>query len=339
MRKTAVFFLLFAAFSANLSAAQRETPRNMILIGWDGAQRNHIKECLERKELPNLMQLASEGAIAAIDVLRITDTKSGWAQILTGYEPEVTGVFSNGRYRPIPRGYTVFERLEQHFGPDNIVTSAVIGKKGHVDADGPQRIPFKEFQKKKPAQKKKLLQAGGRVTGKNGAKCLEIPGKPYYYTKDGMDVFLNGLGTNENVGVKAMEFLEKYQDKRFFFFIHFPEIDHQGHKYGENSKEYNDALISSDLWTGRIIQKLRELKLYERTIIFITADHGFDEGMKTHQDAPYVFLAANDRRAVRRGSRCDIAPTILELFGLDLKKINPPLDGHPLTKPYEPPAW
>jgi hypothetical protein len=42
---------------------------------------------------------------------------------------------------------------------------------------------------------------------------------------------------------------------------------------------------------------------------------------------------------VRRGTRADIAPTILERFGVDLKRIDPPLDGHPLTKPFNPPIW
>ena len=110
-------------------------PRNIILIGWDGAQRNHVKECLNRGELPNLERLSSEGAIVAIDILRITDTKAGWTQILTGYEPEITGVFSNRYFQPIPRGYTVFERLEEFFGPDNFITAAVIGKKGNLGAN------------------------------------------------------------------------------------------------------------------------------------------------------------------------------------------------------------
>jgi len=67
-------------------------PRNIILVGWDGAQRNHVKECLARNELPNLKKLADEGTIVDIDMTRQTDTKAGWAQILTGYEPERTGV-------------------------------------------------------------------------------------------------------------------------------------------------------------------------------------------------------------------------------------------------------
>jgi len=311
-------------------ASTPSPPRNVILIGWDGAQRNHIKECLSREELPNLQELTSEGALVAIDILRVTDTKAGWAQILTGYEPEVTGVFKNGLYEPIPKGYTVFERLEEFFGAENFVTVAVIGKKGHVDADPPQRKVYKEGDK---------VASGGEIITEQGVKYQLIPGKPYYYTKDSMDVFVNGLYKDVVVGMKALQLLEQYKDKRFFFFVHFAEVDHQGHKFGENSKEYNDALISADRWTGRIMRKLKELNLYDKTLIYVTSDHGFDEGMKSHSDAPYIFLGTNDPMVMRRGERADIAPTILERFGLRLSKINPPLDGHPLTKSYQPPPW
>ncbi len=261
-------------------------PKNAILIGWDGAQRNHIKESLARGELGNLKKLVSEGALVAIDILRVTDTKAGWAQILTGYEPEVTGVFSNGRYQPIPKGYTIFERLEERFGPDNFVTAAVIGKKGNVDAEPPQRVPVKEEEKRQKGKKKQ--KAEGKIVIEDGVKYRVIAGKPYYHTKESMDVFINGLKEDEKVGLKTLELLEKYKNKPFFFFVHLAEVDHKGHKFGENSKEYNDALISADAWTGRIMQKLRELNLYNKSLIYVTADHGFDEGMKSHRDAPYV---------------------------------------------------
>jgi len=350
---------------------KEKTPRNIILIGWDGAQRNHVKECLSRNELPNLKQLSSEGTIVAIDILRTTDTKAGWTQILTGYEPEITGVFDNGRYQPIPKGYTVFERLEKFFGPENIITVAVIGKKGHVDDDAPKKIRIEEKEKEQKATTRKNIKKEkkgktedtskekskkksdvmnkqqvnkkknqeGQIITENGVKYLVIPGKPYYNTKDGMDLFINDLKENEVVGKKAIELMEKYKDKPFFFFVHFAEVDHKGHGFGENSKEYNDALISSDFWTGKIIEKLKELNLYDKTLIYVTADHGFDEGMKGHKDAPYVFLATNDKTVIRRGMREDITPTILDRFDVDLTKIEPPLDGHPLTKPYSPSQW
>ncbi|MGV8121407.1 MAG: hypothetical protein AB2L14_16735 [Candidatus Xenobiia bacterium LiM19] len=39
-----------------------------------------------------------------IDIRGVTDTNAGWAQILTGYYPEISGVYSNRLYRPIPEG-------------------------------------------------------------------------------------------------------------------------------------------------------------------------------------------------------------------------------------------
>jgi len=339
MRRVCVWLVVFglvAGVAAGTAAGKDERPQNIILIGWDGAQRNHIKECLARNELPSLKQLSSEGRIVAIDVIRVTDTKAGWTQILTGYEPEITGVFSNSKYQPIPKGYTVFERLEQFFGPDNIYTAAVIGKKGNVDAEPPLKKPIDEREKVKLLKRKKL---DGKIVVEESITYFVAPGKPFYNARDGMDTFINGLGEHENVGKKTLELLEQNRNRKFFFFVHFADPDHQGHKYGENSKEYNDALIACDVWLGKIIKKLKELNLYEKTLIYVTADHGFDEGEKDHRDAPYIFLATNDPAVMRRGTRADIAPTILERFGIDLSKIEPPLDGHPLTKPYEEPLW
>ncbi len=345
MRK-ALFLLLICSLavittSAASSQGRKGQPRNIILIGWDGAQRNHVKESLNRGELPNLRRLSSEGALVAIDIMRVTDTKAGWAQILTGYEPEVTGVFSNRHYEPIPRGYTVFERLEEFFGPDNFVTAAVIGKKGNVDAGPPERVPVEEKGKGKGRKRKGKKRKGteGKIIVEGEVKYRVIPGKPYYQTKESMDVFINGLMDDEKVGYATLGLLLEYKDNPFFFFVHFAEVDHKGHKHGENSEEYNDALKSADSWTGKIMEKLKELNLYDKTLIYVTADHGFDEGMKSHRDAPYVFFATNDSKVIRRGVRADIAPTILDRLGLDLTRIKPPLDGHPLTERYEAPIW
>jgi len=286
------FLLSNPAFKINIGA---KCPSIVLLIGWDGAQRNHVYECLGRGELPALKKLGSEGTIVDIDIIGgKTDTKAGWAEILTGYEPEITGVYNNSNYQPIPVGLTVFERLEEHFGPDNIVTLAVIGKADHV--------------------------GGG-------------PGLPYYYTKDNMDLFENNVGPDEVVGPRAIELLERYKNQRIFFFIHFRDVDSDGHNYGENSKQYNDALISNDFWTGKIIEKVKELGRYEETLIYVTADHGFNEAGTGHSNAPYVFLGTNDPAVIRKGERADITPTILQRFGLDVSSLSPPLNGRPLTRP------
>ncbi len=326
------FIILSVAVVAStaIGAQERaEPPRNIVLFGWDGAQRNHLYECLGRDELPNLKKLASEGALVDIDILGVTDTKAGWSQILSGYNPEVTGVYSNGRYQPVPEGLSIFERLEKHFGPEEFVTVAVIGKKGHCgEIDPPRKLRVGTEAEQKIAKAK---NPRGRIIEEDGVKYRVIPGSPYYIMYKALEVWEFGLTLDEKVGTRAMELLEKYKDKPFFFFVHFAEVDAKGHKHGENSKDYTGALISNDLWTGKIIDKLKELSLYDKTLVYVTADHGFDEGKTSHGDAPYVFLGTNDPQVARRGERADVAPTILARFGLNLSELRPPLDGQPLT--------
>jgi len=365
--------------SAAFAQADRsQAPRNIILIGWDGAQRAHVNECLARGELPNLKALAGEGALVDIDIRGTTDTKAGWSQILTGYDPDVTGVYSNSKYQPVPEGLSIFGRLKEHFGPDKFVCVAVIGKKGHCgEIDPPKKIrlsdkeaarveallklPPKQRRKQRdqdddqeraasrPVRRRNIIpEVGSYITEEGGTKYLVTPGKPYANMHKVCDVWEYGLLKDKKVGTRAIELLEKYKDKPFFFFVHFAEVDHKGHSFGENSKEYNDALISNDTWTGRIVRKLRNLNLYDRTLIYVTADHGFDEGLMRHRNAPHVFLATNDPGVKRSGDRADIAPTIMDRFGLDIKHLkrakitatrpsedDPPLAGHSLVRPVQ----
>ena len=171
---------------------------------------------------------------------------------------------------------------------------------------------------------------GGTVITENGKQFLQIPAKPYYYTSKNMDLWENGLVKNDVVGRRAIQLIGQHKGEDSFFFVHFAEVDSNGHSFGENSKEYTDALISSDYWTGQIVAKLKELGMYDDAVIYVTADHGFDEGLKSHKDAPYVFLATNDKGVSLPGWREDITPTIMDKLGLDLDKLQPPLDGNSL---------
>lgn len=289
MFKRAIYLLLVLGLMITAAEAVQavEQPQNIILIGWDGAQRDHVKECLKRKELPNLQRLIDQGKFVDIDIEGTTDTKAGWSQILTGYYPNITGVYSNSQYQPIPKGYSIFERLENHFGTDKFVTVAVIGKKAHCgEINPPQKIRLDEEKKKKAKDSNEPVQpvAGtkpkGTIIEENGVKYRFIPGSPYYNMYTALETWEFGLMLDKKVGTRAIELLEKYKDKPFFFFVHFAEVDHNGHKYGENSKEYNDALISSDFWTGKIMDKIKELGLADKTQFYVTADHGFNEGTK-----------------------------------------------------------
>jgi precorrin-6B methylase 2 len=323
-------------------------PRNVILIGWDGAQREHVEQCLGRNELPNLKRLIDEGKYVKIDAEGTTDTKAGWSQILTGYYPEITGVYSNSNYQPVPKGLSIFERLEKQFGTNEFVTVAVIGKKKHCgEIDPPKKVRLDREGKQvadandkdEPEQPATANNAQSKIIEENGVKYRVTPGSPYYGIHTALEVWEFGLIKDEKVGSRAMELLEKYKDKPFFFFVHFAHVDAAGHANGENSTQYNDALISADLWTGKIMDKVKSLGLADQTQFYVTADHGFNEGAKGHPSAPYVFLATNNKAVSRDGRRQDIAPTIYEVFGMDVAAMQPPLSGISLTQPdNRPPA-
>lgn len=309
--------LLFPQSHILARRSDRGITRNIqkaILIGWDGAQREHVLECLGRGELPNLERLMAEGAFVNIYISGATETKPGWAEILTGYKADITGVYSNSNYGPIPAGYTIFERLEDYFGPDNFATAAVIAKDENMGAAPPAERPYDHGQG-------------------TGFKSSISQAKPFYHLQHGTDLFSSGLKDDKRVGNEAIDLLDKYKNESFFIFLHFGSPDYKGHGYGENSREYNDALISCDSWLGKIMGKLKELGIYDKTFIYVTADHGFDEGRNTHMRADRVFLATNDPAVDDDiGSRADITPTILFRFGMPLDKIKPPLSGRPLVK-------
>lgn len=375
MRKFFAVLAVAALLASPLWAASPPAtmPNNVILMGWDGAHRDHVKALLKAGKLPNLQKVVSEGTLVDIDVTSgATDTKAGWTQILTGYRPEITGVYSNSRYRDVPVGYSVFERLRATFGADRIATVAVIGKQAHCgEVNPPFKKPYepeaeaaeaaakpkpkaaakqskprakveaKVQAKPKAKARAKKAAALGHVVEEGGKKYLVFEGSPYYTMHQNVDEWHFGLIKDQAVGDKTLELLDRYGKKPFFFFVHFAEVDHSGHQHGENSKEYDEAIISGDYQLGRIVEKLRQLGVYEKTLIYVTADHGFDLGATSHRAAPYIFLGTNDKRVIRGGARVDIAPTILARLGVDLKSIQPPLDGEPLlapaTKPIGPP--
>ncbi len=340
--------LLTCAACAFAQGLDIEKPRNVVLIGWDAAQRAHVQECLDRGELPTLKKLATEGVMIDEEVKGKTDTKAGWTQILTGYDPNVTGVYNNARYHDVPKGLSIFEHLKEQFGKDNFACVAVIGKKGHCgEINPPKKIKYEEGVEPEPPVKAKAKgkakakQPGAgkgaewQIVEENGVKYRVFGGSPYYTMHFACDVWEFGLMQDAKVGTRAIALLEQYKDKPFFFFVHFAEVDHMGHKHGENSKEYNDALISNDTWTGKIIEKLKELKLDDKTLVYVTPDHGFNEGAKGHPSAPHIFLATNDKRlqkSMAPAGRTDVPVTIMSRFGLDLAKFQPPLAGRNLTK-------
>jgi len=171
-------------------------------------------------------------------------------------------------------------------------------------------------------------------TGK--VATIVVTGKTYVGTlfaesRASIDTYDAGSRLAEATGPAALSALARHRQQRFFAFVHFSDPDAAGHSSGEGSDHYLEAIVTCDRWLGLILGQLRKHGLEEKTAVYVTTDHGFDKGRRTHQDAPEIWLATSDRRVTRGGELADIPATILSGFGLDPGKLEPPLLGKPLT--------
>jgi len=83
---------------------------------------------------------------------------------------------------------------------------------------------------------------------------------------------------------------------------------------------------------GKIMAELKAQHIADSTLVYVSADHGFDQGTKRHSTATHIFLGTNDARVRTYGEQRDIAPTVLFEMGVDLSKITPRLPGKVLAK-------
>ncbi|NIN94815.1 MAG: hypothetical protein GTO49_07510, partial [Anaerolineae bacterium] len=182
----------------------------------------------------------------------------------------------------------------------------------------------------------KGVHTGGACVGdptyKNGQPVIEDKGQPWCLTKEHLDYFELDKVRNDMVGSRALELLETHQNDLFFAFFLWRDPDVTGHMSGEDSVEYSGQMIEVDQWLGQIVARLHDLGIYQRTLVYVVTDHGFDEGLSVHLNAPYGFLATNDPLVVRSGDRKDPAPTFLERYGIGLGPIGgaPAVDGYSL---------
>ncbi len=102
---------------------------------------------------------------------------------------------------------------------------------------------------------------------------------------------------------------------------------------------YDGEIAFTDHYLGLIFRRLKELDLWEDTLVIITGDHGeefFEHGLKGHRESLYdetvkipliIKLpggAGQDRKIAQQVSIIDIAVTILDYLGIEPP---PPMQG------------
>jgi len=110
------------------------------------------------------------------------------------------------------------------------------------------------------------------IITKNDGSVIAVEGASLPFNLRNAEIILSGDRDNngfsdDNVFMNAMDVTQN--ELPDLLYIHFHEIDDMGHEYGENSTEYETALIRVDQYIAQIVAELPE-----GTLIVILADHG-----------------------------------------------------------------
>lgn len=304
--------LVFTSFSCSKRKPKPKIQR-VVLISLDTCRADYLS-CYRypKNTTPNIDELATEGFLFENVLAQVPITLPSHCSIMTGTIPPSHGVHNN------------FQKL-----PEDSHTLAEI-----------------------------FSEAGYVTGGVAGAFVLDSS----FGFAQGFDSYTDDFPESPNahsfaermadeVSQYGCEWLEKHKDEKFFLFLHYydPHIPYRppeafAERFADNL--YAGEIAFTDECVGQILSKLKELGLYESTLIVVTGDHGEmlgEHGENTHgyliyQSAihvPLIFKIPQKQEGIRIShvaGLTDIFPTILALVGISNES---EIDGHDLSGFFE----
>ncbi len=286
--------------------------RNVLLISMD-TTREDIFSCygFKHNTTPNIDALAAEGVLFERAYSPISLTLPSHSTMLTGTIPPYHGLHDNMNYRLNDSNVTLAEILKDN----GFVTGAIIGSiilDSKYGLDQGFDLYDDNFQNERSPI---------RIAERQAEETRRI----------------------------ACQWLEKNQKENMFLFLHFydPHRSYDAPEpynkmfLGNPPPEPNDLMYLQGMYAGEVaytdncikgvIDKLKQLGLYDSTLIIITADHG--EMFYQHKEIthgyyiyegnvriPLVFKVpgvSTPRRIEKTVGHIDIVPTVCSL--LDIK--------------------
>lgn len=292
-----VVFLSIYLFYSNL---QQSHIRNILLISIDTCRADRLS-CYGYKlnTTPNIDALAQESILFENVISPVPITLPAHSTMLTGTIPPYHGVHDNMSYKLGPTSVTLAEILREN----GFTTAAIIGSYMLNSRFGLSQ-GFDTYNERF----EEIRLNTGRVDERPGSEVSRFAG----------------------------QWLEKNRNDNFFLFLHYYDPHHDylppepfASKFF--GKPYAGEIAYVDYCIGQVIKKLKELGLYDSTLIIVTADHGEmlgEHGELTHayfiyQSAikvPLIFKLpgrTESQRIEPAVGLVDIVPTICGLLGID----------------------
>jgi len=303
-------FILFAAacgsflFSGAINRVGRDDGLNVLLVTLDTTRADRIGAYgWGKAKTPTIDALAAGGVRFADAYCPAPLTLPSHCSILTGTYPLYHKVRNNGSYYLGPEAVTLAERLKEK----GYVTSAFVAS-FNVDSRFGLDQGFDTYDDK--------------------------------FSDDEMLKTFRSEKRADEVADSFLAWFEANDQKKFFSWVHFydPHMPHDvPSPYKEEFAEdlYDGEIAFMDHHFGRIIARLRERKVLDKTLIVIAGDHGEALGDKGELDhGIFIYDPTMKVPLIFYGEKClpgglvvesrvrliDIMPSILDLVKIPVNK-------------------
>lgn len=283
-------------------------PQNVLLITVDTLRADALGAYGQRLQpSPNLDRLAAQGVRFEDCVASAPSTLPSHATIFTGKFPFAHGARANSGYVLSDANTTLAEVLQSRgYVTAAEIATPVIGRHSQLNQGFDQYREVDAFD----VERKTFVERGEEkeVAEREAA----------------------------DVARHAARFLEAHSDEKFFLWLHFFD-PHSFYLADEPFQSryaispYHAEVAVADYYIGEVLQALERLGLDDRTLVVLTSDHG--EGLMEHGEETHSYQVYEATMAVPlilRGPglprdevigslvrTVDVAPTILDLLGLD----------------------
>lgn len=272
---------------------------NVLLITMDTTRADHLPAYgYDKVKTPGLDRLAARSFVFEDAIAQVPLTLPSHATILTGQLPIGHGIRDNGGFLLDPKTTTLAATLKSKGYATSAFVSAFVldsrfGLNAGFDSYFDQFNPYREVNRD--------------------------------------DIQRRAEETDSEVE----SWLPANKDKKFFCWVHFydphdPYDPPEPYASQYAANRYDGEIAYMDHYVERLLLKLDELGLTDRTLVIATGDHG--EGLGEHNEATHsmflysstlhvpLFIGVPGGRTNRVSGvvrHVDIAPTVLDMLGIE----------------------
>jgi len=289
----------FAVWLFHRSGGPAKKVRNIVLISIDTCRADYLScyGCL-RQTTPNIDRIAREGILFSNVISPVPMTLPAHCSMLTGTIPPYHGVHDNYDYRLSQSNVTLAEILKENgFTTAAIISAFVLDSQFDIDQG------FDTYNDR--FEEEHVIE--DLISERKGGETSQL----------------------------AIKWLGEHKEEPFFLFLHYydPHLDYnppEPFASGFKDNLYAGEIAYADYCIGQVIEKLKELGLYDSSLIIIAGDHGEMLGEHGEEDhcyfiyqsaikVPLIFKLPGQiesRKIDTLVSLIDIVPTVCSLLGI-----------------------